>query len=110
MYTSELGKAAQDGFTALWNQMRQDNNMKSAEAINGIQRALQCCGNTGPLDWGLSVPSSCCDEGANVCTIVNAFPKGCSTQLYDLVSTSGMLIAWISIVFAAFEVRTQSTR
>lgn len=113
MYTNDLGTAAQKGFTTLWNDMSQKSDLKSAEAIHGIQRALQCCGNEKPQDWNsiaVPFPSSCCAEGSNSCSDQSAFPEGCSTQLYNLVSTSGMLIAWISVVFAAFEVRNQLTK
>ena len=106
MYTSDLGTAAKKGFATLWNDMTQ-NNRKSTEAIHGIQKALQCCGNTAATDW-LSieggVPSSCCVEGANTCNELTAFSNGCGTQLYDIVSSSGKLIAWIAVSFAVFEV------
>lgn len=87
--------------------MISSNDPASTEAINGIQRGLQCCGNNGPTDWTLAVravPDSCCAPGS-VCTVVTAFPNGCGTMLSEIVRTSGMLIAWIAVVFGAFEVK-----
>lgn len=87
--------------------MLNTGDVKFTEAINGIQRALVCCGRTGPADWSpRAIPSSCCADGTTgTCTIANAFPTGCSQVLFDGVNSSGMLIAWIAAVFAAFEVR-----
>jgi hypothetical protein len=103
IYTEELATAARSGFRTLWD----DQDRKALEAVNGIQRSLQCCGYEGPADWALrgGVPASCCADGTASCNVGNAFPKGCGSLLFDLVSGSGMLIAWIAIVFAAFEVR-----
>jgi len=106
MYTTELGTAAQNGFQTLWNDMLTNNSRKSTEAIYGIQRALQCCGNQGHADWsanGLQIPLSCCAEGSTSCGAPTAFTSGCGPVLYDLVSSSGLLIAWIAVSFAAFE-------
>lgn len=104
IYTEELATGAQKGFRILWDDL---DNPASREAVNGIQRGIQCCGYDGPLSWATrgGVPSSCCAADATTCTAINAFPKGCATVLHGLVSGSGMLIAWIAIVFAAFEVR-----
>lgn len=90
MYTEELASAARNGFTQLWNTK---TDMKNAQAIDGIQQGLQCCGNSGPADWGVSVPNSCC-AGNVSCNQSTAFNKGCGTVLFDLVNSSGILIAW----------------
>ena len=102
MYTEGLANAAQTGFAKLWSFITQDDK-EIFLAIDDIQRALQCCGNTGPSDWtsiGRKVPPSCCF--LNACG--STFSKGCGTQLYDFVSSSGKLIAWITSFFAVFEV------
>lgn len=110
MYTDELAAAARKGFDTLWADMAM-NNVKSIEAIHGIQQGLSCCGRDSPQDWlgGLpplnAIPSSCCEGRTTPCSITNAFPTGCSTKLFDVVNSSGMLIAWIAVVFGAFEVR-----
>lgn len=105
LFTSDLAQIANDGFGTLWeNRNKNPNDEKLNQAIDGIQRALQCCGHNGPQDWGLLVPASCCDEGTSTCTVLNAFPKGCGQLMSDFVMTSGNWIAWIAIVFAGFEV------
>lgn len=107
LYTEEFGQIAQTGFKTLWDDMINRNDATSREAINGIQRGLQCCGNTGPRNWdenSLPVPPSCCAEGVTNCNSGTAFQTGCGQLLTDLVTGSGMLIAWIAVVFAAFEV------
>jgi hypothetical protein len=99
MYTGELANAARNGFDKLWQNKDRDDQTKIA--IEGIQRGLRCCGSTGPSNWGLSIPSSCCDE--SVCTLLNSHQSGCGDLLYDFVSGSGLLIAWFAIVFAGIE-------
>jgi len=100
LYTSELATAAQNGFVSLWDNMSVQGN---PQAIDGIQKALQCCGRDGPADWASSIPPSCCVEGTTQCTMGAAHPTGCRQKLYDLVSESGKLIAWVAVVFGAFE-------
>lgn len=108
MYTEELAEMGRKGFRTLWDVSVADpNDRKTLEAINGIQRGLQCCGSTGPRDWEsrpVSFPTSCCQDGTNSCNAGNAFQNGCETVLGDIVKGSGLLIAWIAIVFAGFEV------
>lgn len=85
--------------------LRED--LKSTEAVHGIQKGLQCCGINGAADWmanGREVPTSCCPEGLNACNTGTAFARGCGPLLHDVVSGSGKLIAWIAMIFAAFEV------
>lgn len=105
MYTEQLATAAQEGFDKLWRAMVA-NDAGAREAINGVQRGLQCCGNNnGPIDWAsLIMPPSCCAEDVGTCTIIQAHKTGCGSRLFDTVNTSGMLIAWFAVVFGAFEV------
>lgn len=98
MYTEELANAAKDGFGRLFDDR---NNPSTAAAIDQIQRGLQCCGTTGPKSWDSNIPPSCCAEAT--CTIANSHPNGCSTMLADIVSGSGLLIAWFAIIFAGIE-------
>jgi len=105
MYTDELADASRKGFTKLWDQMMQSSDPASTEAINGIQRGLECCGKNGATDWTAAlkqVPDSCCADTSN-CNLVTAFHTGCGDRLADLVRSSGMLIAYIAIIFGAFE-------
>jgi CD63 antigen len=100
MYTADLANAAKDGFGRLFDDR---NNPSTGAAIDQIQRGLQCCGTTGPLSWGLSVPQSCCADGTTSCNLLNAHQTGCSTMLADIVNGSGLLIAWFAIIFAGIE-------
>lgn len=104
LYVEDLGKAAQRGFDKLWNDMATNNNEMSRQAIYGIQQGLQCCGSSAADNWNLhgGIPASCC-AGGTECLAGNAFKIGCRQQLFDVVSVSGLLIAWVSIVFAAIE-------
>lgn len=109
MYTSDLADMGRKGFKTLWDDMvARPDDRKVLEAIHGIQRGLHCCGRNGPSDWmgrPGDVPSSCCEDGVNSCNVGNAFQTGCEALIGDVVAGSGMLIAWIAVVFAAFEVR-----
>ncbi|CAO1334763.1 unnamed protein product [Diamesa tonsa] len=102
LYTSDLATATSTGFTNLWNGMN-NGDIKSKEAINTIQRGFECCGLNSPSDWTTppGLPQSCCPEVIETCTVDNAFANGCSAVLNNLVSSSGMLIAWVSISFGA---------
>lgn len=109
IYTGELASAAQKGFKTLWDDsVARPDDLKVLEAIHGIQRGLQCCGRTGSADWierPGGVPSSCCADDENSCRAQNAFETGCESVLGELVSVSGKLIAWVAVVFAAFQVK-----
>lgn len=106
LYTEDVANSMSRAFDDLWNSMN-NNDAAAREAVNGIQRALQCCGRTGPSDWTNSsagqIPTSCCNDGLTTCTAATAFPNGCGTVLHDAVYGSGMLIAWIAVVFGALE-------
>ncbi|CAO1340057.1 unnamed protein product [Diamesa serratosioi] len=102
VYTSDLAAAASAGFTVLWNGMIK-GDMKNKEAINTLQRGFHCCGLNSSSDWPAppGIPQSCCLEGIEICTSENAFKVGCSMMMNNLVTGSGLLIAWISISFGA---------
>ena len=107
MYTKDLADAALKGYITLWDGIGSKAN--NTEAIYRIQSGLKCCGNKGPNDWpdaNLAIPPSCCADQNNCnASSPSLFKKGCGTILHDLVSASGMLIAWIAMVFGAFEVK-----
>lgn len=107
MYTEEVATAARKGFETLWDSMINGSN-EGTVSVNGIQKALRCCGKTGPINWTTAlkpIPSSCCESG-DTCSILtgNVFTDGCGDRLFELVNGSGMLIAWIALVFGALEV------
>jgi hypothetical protein len=101
MYTNDLASAAYNGFNKLWE--NRDNDQQTRIAIEGIQRGIQCCGaSNGPSDWGTSIPASCCAEG-QTCTVQNSHPTGCARMIKDFVNQSGLIIAWVAVVFAGIE-------
>lgn len=107
MYTEDLATAAKKGFASIWNQL--SNDPKGQDGVNRIQSALHCCGNVGPADYTAAlrpIPPSCCPGNSNSCSVISTdlFRQGCGEALFELVNSSGMLIAYIAIVFGAFEV------
>lgn len=98
MYTADLANAAKDGFARLFDDR---TTPATGAAIDQIQIGLQCCGTTGPSSWGLNPPASCCAQAP--CTLANSHPDGCSTKLADIVNGSGLLIAWVAIIFAGIQ-------
>lgn len=112
MYSGDLAAGARDVFQKFWDSsLSNPNDRQTLEIINNLQRGLQCCGPTGPRDWTNrpappnTVPTSCCTGDAQTCDINTANQNGCNQLLFDFVKGSGLLIAWIAIVFAGFEVR-----
>jgi hypothetical protein len=108
VYTDDLAQIGEKGFTELFTNARDNpGDVKYNEAVNGIQRALRCCGKTGPGDWlvtvGSTIPLSCCeDRSSGSCPRNQAFQTGCVEKLRSVVITQGDLIAWVSAGFALF--------
>ncbi|XP_063377831.1 CD63 antigen-like isoform X1 [Cydia fagiglandana] len=73
-----------------------------------IERQLSCCGKTGPIDYNVqavaNLPPECCDQGSQVCSIVNAYSTGCTTKMLDYYDKSHKVIAGITIGVACVEV------
>lgn len=102
MYTSDVANIAYNGFMRIFNEA--NNSQPSNEAmiaVGGIQRGLQCCGSNGPSSW-TQIPDTCCAEGAN-CTLSNSFQTGCADMIKEFVNSSGLLIAWFAVIFAAIQ-------
>jgi hypothetical protein len=110
IYADKLAEIGQKGFEKLWeDSVKRPDDLNTLKAIHGIQRGLQCCGRTGPSDWAnrpFPFPESCCKEDVTTCTVQTAFDTGCEEVLGEVVVLSGLLIAWIAMMFALFEVRT----
>ena len=70
VYNDDVIKATDKGFDRLW----QSRSVPvSIQAIDGIQRTLQCCGKSSFLDYGASVPASCCDKDSQFCNALTRF-------------------------------------
>jgi len=108
LYNSDLADAAENGFEKLWNDMTQQSDEKSSQAIFGIQTALHCCGNNAPVDWtdaSLAIPKSCCSDLSETCNASTPgfYNKGCGSTLNNLVTTLGSWIAWVALISGAFD-------
>jgi hypothetical protein len=109
MYTEEVSKIGQNTFEKLWihSSNRQDDEALQG-AIHATQRILQCCGRTGPSDWGLNIlHESCCSKDVKSCDPQNAFQNGCEEAMGRVVVENWQNIAWIAVIFDLFVVRTK---
>ncbi|KAF2899183.1 hypothetical protein ILUMI_06996 [Ignelater luminosus] len=88
-----------------------DPNQKTniEEAVDALQKNLQCCGVEGPDFWrgkftGNTAPSSCCPGEPVDCHIgAGAYTQGCARKLFDSLQHSAKIIGIIVIVIAAVE-------
>jgi CD63 antigen len=102
VYNDDIQEGAGKGWDRLWVG-RQTSNL-NVQAIDQIQRNLRCCGNFGPLDYGTSIPGSCCDAEASLCNTLTAYQSGCKTQIKNVITNSAKWIAYFSIALALVEV------
>lgn len=68
---------------------------------------MQCCGNTGPGDFGGNLPNTCCNVNAltnGACIVGDNFTRGCLDTLTDLIQYSADLIAAVFLAVAGVEV------
>ena len=91
-----------------------------SEAIDSIQRTLQCCGAYGPDDWkevswinnkydNAVTPLSCCGDnstsGYDFCTIYSEINEiGCVDLFFTTVVMWGSIVITVAILLALFEV------
>uniref|UniRef100_A0A0K8TP69 Tetraspanin n=1 Tax=Tabanus bromius TaxID=304241 RepID=A0A0K8TP69_TABBR len=74
-------------------------------SINAIQSFVGCCGRDSPLDYGLSLPKSCCPESENVfsCVVASAKQNGCHHAFEDFIKKNFKLLGFVGIGVAVFE-------
>lgn len=68
---------------------------------------MQCCGNTGPENFGTPLPNSCCNVNVltnGACLTGDNFTRGCKVTLTNLIDDSADLIAAIILAVAGVEV------
>jgi len=109
----------EEGFSAGLDQalLNYGTDESAAEAFDGIQETLNCCGKDSYEDWftvdwsgsgaSTSVPASCCiEEGCanaplNVATANSTiYTQGCYTLVTDFMRTNFAIIGGVAVGFA----------
>jgi len=101
VYNQDIQQAAFKGWDRLWAG-RQVSQLNS-QAIDQIQRAIECCGSSTFLDYGLQIPASCCSKDAQLCNQLTSYHIGCKAQIKNVVQNSASWIAYLSIAMAIVE-------
>lgn len=102
VYNNDIQEAAYRGWDRLWaGRQVADINQKT---IDQIQRAIQCCGNYAPIDYGAIPPASCCSTDADQCNFLYSYQTGCRPQINYMIKNSSQWIAYMSIAMAIVEV------
>lgn len=102
VYNKDIQNAGYRGWDRIWSG-RQVSTI-NARAIDEIQTAIECCGSTSPLDYGLALPGSCCPSDAQYCNTITAYKTGCKRQIQYYIENSADWIAYLSIAMAIVEV------
>jgi len=101
VYIGDLQDATKIVIERLWDRRDQEGNRQIWDTL---QSNLKCCGLNGALDWGLPLPSTCCEPGTTACLpIVTAFTNGCGQALNDFIYTSGNIIGAVALGVAGIE-------
>ncbi|KAG9338642.1 hypothetical protein JZ751_025480 [Albula glossodonta] len=96
-----------------------DGASPQSQAVDTIQRTLECCGSESYKDWGKTdyfktngIPASCCKK-ANTCppddlkdmekAADEVYPKGCFSQVTAKMEANLGIIAGISFGIAFFQ-------
>lgn len=104
VYNEDIKKGAYRGWDRLWEGKTYSELNRSA--IDQIQRALECCGSQSFLDYGITMPSSCCSPDAQLCNQLTSYHVGCKSKVKTIVEDSASWIAYLSIAMAVVEVNT----
>jgi Tetraspanin family len=103
VYNQDIQNTAYKGWDRLW--AGRGRSELNNQAIDQIQRTIECCGSQGFLDYGLQIPASCCPSDSQTCNQLFAYKTGCKTQLKSFIQNSASWIAYLSIAMAIVEVR-----
>jgi len=101
VYNQDIQNAAFKGWDRLWRGSAA--SALNRQTIDQIQRTLECCGSESYRDYGAAVPSSCCPQEAQLCTIQTAYNIGCKIQIKEGIQGSAKWIAYLSIAMAIVE-------
>ncbi|KAL5110413.1 23 kDa integral membrane protein [Taenia crassiceps] len=62
----------------------------------------ECCGGTGPSDWGNKYPDSCCESDARSCT--NPYQQGCALAMYEKIKDSSLAFGLIIVIVCLVQI------
>jgi Tetraspanin family len=102
VYNQDIQNAAYKGWDRLW--AGRDRSELNRKTIDQIQQTIQCCGSLSFLDYGLTIPSSCCSPDSQACNQLFAYKTGCKAQMKEYIQNSASWIAYLSIAMAIVEV------
>ncbi|XP_063698601.1 23 kDa integral membrane protein-like isoform X2 [Culicoides brevitarsis] len=98
VYQDDFRKGLEKGVRELF-----DNVQGNREAVDAMQKALQCCGSEGPDFWSI-LPSSCCEtQIVGTCTKINAYQRGCVSKLREYAVDYSNYIAYVALGVAGVE-------
>lgn len=100
LYNEDIQRVALKNWDRLWIGRENPLNNKT---IDQLQTAIQCCGSSSFLDYGVNIPSSCCPSDTNTCNILLSYKIGCKEQIRSGIQNSASLIAYTSIGIAIIE-------
>lgn len=103
VYNQDIQQAAFKGWDRLW--IGRQSSELNRQAIDQIQRTIECCGSISFSDYGSLLPGSCCPADARQCNELTAYRIGCKTQIKNVVQSSALWIAYLSIAMAIVEVK-----
>ncbi|KAM3911299.1 tetraspanin-6 [Leptodactylus fuscus] len=118
VFRHEIKDSFEQGYMQALNQYNATGDARS-QAVDTIQRTLECCGVKSYTDWGQSpyyktngIPQSCCKVPGN-CTqevmkdLVKAksvvFPDGCISKVTSVMESRMGIVAGISFGIACFQ-------
>lgn len=96
------GGQARDFISKVWESSQFSS--KYAAYLNSIQLNLKCCGFTGPDDWGINLPPSCCDREYFACLMENAYRIGCGQKFMDFKKELTFAAIAIFVTVSAIEI------
>lgn len=100
MYNEDIQKGATQVWDRIWTGNSNDINKKT---IDNFQRFLKCCGSSGPTDYLVSQPPSCCEPEAQSCNVIYAYKTGCRSQIQSEIQYGAKWIAYLSLAMAVIE-------
>ncbi|VDK22139.1 unnamed protein product [Taenia asiatica] len=96
-----VGDEMQKAIAELKNQGLNEND-PTLKSIYKLQEELECCGGTGPSDWGTTYPKSCCESEKNSCT--EPYDKGCAVAMYEKVKDSSLAFGLIILIVCLIQI------
>lgn len=107
LYNTDIQQAANRGWDRLW--AGRTSSELNRQTIDSIQKAVECCGSSTFLDYGTTLPQSCCPSDSSFCNQLVAYKVGCQYKIKNVVQDSASLIAYMSIAMAVVEVSSIMT-